>query len=222
MRRRVLFLVIILGLVLPITGDATLSPDYSVDTNLEPRNYYAVYLTGLLEGDMISINIEETTGGGIRIYIFDRENYLIFSNERHEILEYLERYTNCVSLDTTITVPESGPWYVVFYNSADDSSKHVEGTVTPVSIGLQVLIVVAVFTIVGVSFLCYACRKNTDERKKLKQKRGQPYPKQPAQPPQHRPTPQQEESFRFCPYCGTPRQTSDVKFCAKCGKSFHG
>jgi len=196
MRWRVLAFLIILGLLLPITVEADV---YSVDADIASYRHYDVWFS-LEGGDQIIINIQETTGRGIDIYIFDEENYDLFSHSGD--YDYLERYQNRAILSTTITVPESGTWYVAFWNT-HGSTIHIEGTVRTESPHYEVLLAVAIIIIIAGACLCYAYKK------KLHTYRLTPQPLA------------QEELFRFCPYCGTPRQSPDAQFCEKCGKFFN-
>ena len=74
MTKRWILFVAIVGLLLPNLVSAstpvlteTHSPDGTIDVWISPLSYYAGYMTNLDEGDIIYINIEETSGGGIDV-----------------------------------------------------------------------------------------------------------------------------------------------------------
>ncbi len=227
MDRRILICLIVVGLSLPLPVNAAspqpreLRPHASIDVWIPSGQYYTVTMTGLAEGDDISIDIQVTSGESINIYIFDYENYTGFIDG--VFWRAAIRWQNEWFLTTTFSVPSSGTWYVVFYNY-QSITKHIEGSVVSVSQQARggLFIIIIIVLILVFICVCYVCLKKQSDKDKKKQPQPHPDPQQPAQPPQYRPTPQQDESVRFCPYCGTPKQIFDAKFCSKCGRAFSG
>jgi len=220
MNKRIVLCIVLFACILPTIGDAAtpqpreFHPHANVDIWISPLSYYAVYMTDLDSGDIISISIEETSGnGGIDIYILDRENYIDFTDLNS--FYYQRRYLDRGSLSTTFSVPTSGTWYVVFWNDAFFSSRHIEGSVnatTPQDIGA---LVTGVILLIALVCICCAAKKQDDEKKKKMQ--GTYQQPQTAQPPMAQQTP-----VRYCSYCGAQRQTYDAMFCSHCGRPFNG
>ncbi|MHA1862655.1 MAG: zinc ribbon domain-containing protein [Candidatus Thorarchaeota archaeon] len=220
MTKKWILIAVIVGLLLPNavsaatpTQSETYSPLLSVDVWISPLSWYAVYMTDLDEGDIIYIDIEETSGGGIDIIILDLENYNQYSNLNSYY--YRARYLNRGSLSTSFSVPSSGTWYVVLQNDAILTSKHVEGSVGT-SPSTNSILTVFIGLVIVISLICICigiCKKvNDDQEKKKKQSYQAPPPNVPLQ----------TTDAAFCPYCGTQRQSYDAQFCSKCGRPFSG
>lgn len=225
MNKRIALGIVLFACILPIIGDAAtpqpkvLHPHANVDVWISPLSYHAVYMTGLDSGDIISISIEETSGnGGIDVYILDHENYLDFANLNS--FYYQRRYLDRGSLSTTFSVPTSGTWYVVFWNDAWFSSRHIEGSVgatTPQDISALATGAILLIALVAI---CCGAKKQDDEKKKKMQ--GTYHHPQQSQPPSYQPSSNQQPLVRFCSYCGAQRQSYDAMFCSHCGRSFSG
>ena len=191
MDRRILICLIVVGLSLPLPVNAAspqpreLRPHASIDVWIPSGQYYTVTMTGLAEGDDISIDIQVTSGTTLsRIYIFDHENYTAFTDGvsfRPAI-----RYQNEWVLTTTFSVPTSGTWYVVFRND-DSTSIHIEGSVGSVSQQARggLFIIIIIVLILVFICICVAYLKSQSDKGKKKQTQ----PQHTSQLPQYRPTP---------------------------------
>lgn len=223
LRKRVVILLLFIGLVLPVLVTAATPrnqtgyhPELDVDQWIGGYDWYYVYMN-LDDGDIIYVEIEVTSGTGIDFFICDQENYDIWASYG-SATGYRSR-ENVGSISTSYTVSSSGPWYAVFINSDLLTSKRIEGyvgTVNPLLVDFGYLlpfIGIAVAIIIGGAIW--------SGLKKMQQPKTAQY--QSTMSPQRTyATYDSQNATGSCPFCGTPKRASNARYCSTCGRQFDG
>lgn len=163
LRKHMVILLIFIGIILPglvsaatPRNDTMLYPEVNVDVWVPGGAWFSVDLSDLDSGDMIYVEVEVTSGGGIDFFICDQTNYdiLIALGEPYRY----GQQEDVGSVFTSFSVPSYGTWYCVFINEDLLTSKHLEGYVgqNPQYSGGGVFLLMAVFGIIFILGVIYA------------------------------------------------------------------
>ncbi|MFX1564291.1 MAG: emp24/gp25L/p24 family protein [Promethearchaeota archaeon] len=175
---------------------------YNGSFTVNPLSHHYIYAY-FYEGQKVHINIECTAGGNkdIDFYIFDQENYALWSSGYTAYADAIHQ--RIVSWSGEFQFPDSGFWYFVFSNWFSlTSTKTVQMTIDLYQwqdtflilliAGTVILVVVGVIAVVV--FLVH------------QKKKAEPTTHERAQVP----------ITRFCPHCRAMLK-GDESFCGNCG-----